>query len=169
MTLAAVCTAVTVILSQISVPLPTGVPMTLQTFAVVLCGALLGARWGSASIAVYLALGAVGLPVFTGFHGGIGSLFGVTGGFLWGFLAMAGLCGLAVQRRSGWLRAALCAVGLAVCHLCGVLQYSVVTGTPVLRAAWMISAPFLVKDAASVGAAVLFAMLRHRRIPRLSM
>ena len=60
---------------------------TLQTFAALLALGLLGGKWGTVSIGIYLALGAVGLPVFSGFRGGLGMLFGATGGFLWGFLA----------------------------------------------------------------------------------
>ena len=90
--------AVMAVLSQISIPLPTGVPVTLQTFAVALCGYVLGVGMGGSALAVYLALGAVGLPVFAGFSGGVGSFLGVTGGFLWGFFLMSLLCGLGLCR-----------------------------------------------------------------------
>lgn len=59
---------------------------TLQTFAIFLALFTLGGKWGTLTIGIYLLLGAVGVPVFSGFRGGFGALLGVTGGFLWGFL-----------------------------------------------------------------------------------
>ena len=61
--------------------------ITLQSFALVLAMLLLGGKWATATVTVYLMLGAVGLPVFSGFQGGFGALLGPTGGYLWGFLA----------------------------------------------------------------------------------
>lgn len=63
--------AITAVLSQIAIPMPTNVPVTLQTFAVALCGFCLGSKKGTAAILVYILLGAVGIPVFTGFKGGL--------------------------------------------------------------------------------------------------
>lgn len=57
--------AITAVLSQIAIPMPTQVPVTLQTFAVALCGYCLGAKKGTAAILIYILLGAVGIPVFT--------------------------------------------------------------------------------------------------------
>ena len=125
-----VMAAVLAVLSQISIPLPGGVPLTLQTFAVALCGYLLGPALGSAAAAVYLALGASGLPAFAGFSGGIGCFLGPTGGFLWGFLPFALLCGLGIKSEKKPLALALGAVGLASCHLAGVLQFAAVMNPP---------------------------------------
>ena len=97
--MAGVFAALLVVLSQVSIPLPTGIPVTLQTFAVALCGCVLGPAVGSAAVGVYLALGAVGVPVFAGFSGGAGALVGMTGGYLWAFLPMAFLCGLGAQQN----------------------------------------------------------------------
>ncbi len=68
------------------VSVPSAVPFTLQTLGVLLAFFILGVKYGTVSTLVYLLLGAVGLPVFSGFKGGIGVLFSQTGGFLWGFL-----------------------------------------------------------------------------------
>ena len=76
--------AVIAVLSQIAIPLPSGVPVTLQTFAVALAGYTLGMKLGGLSAIVYVLIGAVGVPVFSGFKGGLGSLTGPTGGFIWG-------------------------------------------------------------------------------------
>lgn len=69
--------AVLAVLSQISFPLPSGIPVTLQTFAVALCGYALGCKRGTLAVLVYIVLGAVGLPVFANFSGGFGSLVGL--------------------------------------------------------------------------------------------
>ena len=80
------------ICSWISIPGP--VPFTLQTFAVFTALLLLGTRDGLISITVYLLLGAVGVPVFSGFSGGIGHLLGPTGGYLIGFIVMGFVFGI---------------------------------------------------------------------------
>lgn len=95
----AIMTAITAVFSQISIPMPLGVPMTMQTFAVTLAGVILGAKNGAVSMAVYLLLGAVGVPVFAGFRGGVQSLVGPTGGFLLSFPLMAFLIGTGVKLR----------------------------------------------------------------------
>ena len=89
--------AVTAIMAQIAIPMPQGVPMTLQTFAVTLAGIILGSKRGAISMLIYLLLGAVGLPVFSGFRGGLGMLVGPTGGFLISFPIMAFIIGLGVH------------------------------------------------------------------------
>ena len=86
--------AVLAVLSQISIPMPSGVPVTLQTFAVALTGFILGWKYGAISVGIYILLGTVGVPVFSNFSGGLGALFGKTGGFIWGFLFLAGFCGV---------------------------------------------------------------------------
>ena len=71
------------------ISIPFAVPFTLQTFAVFAALAILGGRRGTLSVVVYLLLGAVGLPVFAGFKGGLAALLGTTGGYILGFLLTA--------------------------------------------------------------------------------
>ena len=71
------------------ISIPAAVPFTLQTFAVCMTAGLLGLKRGTLTIIVYLLMGAVGLPVFTGFRGGLGAIFGTTGGYLAGFILTA--------------------------------------------------------------------------------
>ena len=104
------------------VSLPIGNQMfTLQTFGAFLALGLLGGKWGSVSISVYLLLGAIGLPVFSGFRGGVGMLLGPNGGFLWGFLA----AGLAYWGAHALSKSKLLSMvfGLCVCYLFGSLWY----------------------------------------------
>jgi len=105
---AALMAAVTAVCSLIAIPNPLipGVPFTLQVFAVCLTGALLPPRWAFAAEAVYLLLGAAGLPVFAGGASGAGVLFTVTGGFLWSYPFAAAACAAVAGRRSGFWRLA---------------------------------------------------------------
>lgn len=96
--------AVLAVMSQIAIPMPSGVPMTLQTFAVALAGAVLGWKLGALSALVYLLLGAAGVPVFSGMSGGLGVLLGKTGGFIFGFIFMALLCGLGAAQKNKGIR-----------------------------------------------------------------
>jgi biotin transport system substrate-specific component len=109
----------TSVLAQVSIPLPfTPVPLTGQTFAVLLSGAVLGWRRGFLSQALYLAEGAAGLPVFAGGGATAVHLFGPSGGYLWSFPLAAAFIGWLVERgagRAGWkLAGALVASDTAI-------------------------------------------------------
>lgn len=161
MVTAALCTAIIAVCSQIQFPLPSGVPVTLQTFAVALCGFLLAPKFAGASIIVYLLLGAVGVPVFAQFSGGAQVLFGMTGGFLFGFIAMAVLGSLSKKAAPS---IALSLAGLLVCHIAGVLQFMLIMHTGLLETIGMVSLPFILKDILSV---LLAWMLASRVRPML--
>lgn len=148
--------ALTAILSQISIPLPSGVPLTLQTFAVAAAGFFLGGKKGTAATAVWIALGACGVPVFASFTGGAYKLVSLTGGFIWGFLLLAALCGMAAEAQGRGRAVLLAAAGLALCHMIGVGQYALVTGNPLGASALAVSVPYIAKDILSV---LLAAML----------
>ena len=164
MVTAALCTAVIAVCSQTTVPMPGGVPVTLQTFAIALCGFLLAPKFAVAAVTVYLLLGAVGVPVFAGLSGGFSALVGVTGGFLWGFLAFVLLSALTKKKLPSL---GLSLVGLLVCHLAGILQYMLLMHSGFVETALLVSVPFLLKDVVSVILALLLAM-RLRPILRLS-
>ena len=119
MTRCAVLAALMAVCAWISVPMGE-LAVSLQTFAVFLTLGLLGGRLGSATVLVYLLLGSAGLPVFTGFRGGIGVLLGPTGGYLWGFLAACLLYWLLEDRLPQWLSMAL---AMMICYVCGTLWY----------------------------------------------
>lgn len=165
--------AVLAVLSQIQIPMPSGMPVTLQTYAVALTGFLLGSRYGTATVGIYILLGAVGLPVFTGFTGGPGKLVGTTGGFIWGFLILAAACG-GVRAGEGseaqgilliwkkYRKILLPAAGLAVCHVLGAAQFAAVMQMDFLESALLVSVPYWIKDILSV----LFAYITAKSIRR---
>lgn len=131
--------------AQIAIPTPGGVNFTLQLFVIALFSFALNTADALKTVAAYIALGAVGLPVFTGFSGGAAVLAGPTGGFIWGFLPFALLCSLKTRSRAP--RFALGLAGLAVCHLSGVAQYCLYKGSvSFAEGIALVSAPFIVKD-----------------------
>lgn len=173
MALAALGAALIAVCSWISLPplLPTGVPYTLQTFAVCLLAALFGWKLGLITVGVWLLLGAVGLPVFAGFKGGLGALLGVTGGYMLGFVFTALLTGLAADKLGRKLPALLggMVLGLLVCYGFGtawfMLLYARNTGPISLGAAlaWCVL-PYLLPDGLKLA---LAALLTRRLYPIL--
>ena len=95
------------------ISIPATVPFTLQTFAVLCTLGLLGGKRGTVAILLYLLMGAVGLPVFSNFGGGLGKLLGVTGGYLIGFLAASLLYWLLTKLAGDGLKAGDCLYGKA--------------------------------------------------------
>lgn len=150
-------TAVTAVLSQIQFPLPSGIPVTLQTFAVALTAYVLGWKMGAASVGIYILLGSIGVPVFAGFNSGVAVIGGMTGGYIWGFLIMALFCGLAYTQKNPILLAALSLTGLAGCHIPGVMQFALLTNRSMTEAFLLASAPYLAKDIVSIAAAYFAA------------
>ena len=91
-------TAVIACMAQIAIPLPGGVPLTLQTLAVPLAGIILGARRGTIAAVVYVLRAMAGVPVLSNLNGGIGAVLGVTGGFVMSFPVMAFISGAVSER-----------------------------------------------------------------------
>jgi biotin transport system substrate-specific component len=147
----------TALAAQIRIPLPfTPVPITGQTFAVLLSGAALGLRLGAASQALYLAMGAVGLPVFTDGGSGVETFTGATGGYLVGFVVAAAIVGrLAERGQDRSFPNALTAflVGTFVIYGCGVAGLVINAGMGVSEAILRGVAPFVLGDVIKAAAA----------------
>ncbi len=149
----------TALAAQIVIPIGP-VPITAQTFAVLLTGALLGSRLGAMAMIVYLLEGASGLPFFYGGHGGITHLLGPTGGYLVAFPAAAFVTGAFAE--NGWDKRFLTAVaamaaGSVIIIVAGWAWFSFVTHTAPGVAFKVSVAPFLIGDLVKVvlAAAVL--------------
>jgi biotin transport system substrate-specific component len=143
--------------------------MTLQPLAVLVVGGLLGAGAGASALVLYIALGALGLPVFAGGGSGALHLIGPTGGYLLAFPVAAGLTGAVVGRAPrSVLRVLLAsALGMVVIHVGGVAQLALLGGDPA-AAFRMGFLPFLTGDLLKVGlaAAVILAVgPRLRSLP----
>ena len=124
-------TARIAICAQLMIPMPYGVPMTLQTFAIQFAGIVIGAKRGALSALVYMLLGAAGAPVFAGFRGGLDVVLGPTGGFVLSFPLMAIAAGIAASGHGKiWLSSWL-AAGTIINFLCGMAMYMLI-----LSAGW---------------------------------
>jgi biotin transport system substrate-specific component len=145
--------------------LPIGpVPITLQPLFTFLAGYLLGPASGAAAVALYVAAGVLGLPVFAGGKAGLGVLLGPTGGYLVGFVLGAAATGLAAPpgRPIGWVRGvATGALGLAVAYAVGAAWLAQVLHFDAKKAIAVGVAPFVAFDAVKVAVALVLA--RHLR------
>lgn len=112
------------------ITIPFLVPFTMQTFAVFCSLLLLGGKKGTAAIGLYLFMGVIGLPVFSGFHGGIGHLIGTTGGYIIGFLFSGILYTLLEPLLSGQktLRWITLSLAQMICYLIGTLWFITIYG-----------------------------------------
>ena len=165
----ALMTAIIAVLAQIVIPMPIGIPFTLQTFAVCLSGYLLGVKKGFYAIQCYLGIGACGLPVFSGMQGGLGILItGFTGGFLWGFIPLVIFCGIGKlqtwKKNSKLLTLGFGIIGILLCHIIGVAQLSAVSSIDLISAFLVGSLPYLVKDILSLIGAYFFSATVRKRL-----
>lgn len=168
LTAAALLAALAAVCAQLILPTPWGVPVSLGTLAVFLAAGLLGAKGAALSMLIYLALGAVGVPVFAGFRGGLGVLAGPTGGYLIGYLAAAALGGALCERlpdRKYRLPAAF-ACGLVVCYLFGTLWFAASTETSAASAFTLGVLPYLPADAVKITAAAVLCKRIEKAFPQ---
>ena len=157
MVLVGMFAAVLAVISQISLPMPTGVPITIQVFGVALVGAVLGSRLGTTATLVYVLLGAIGLPIFANFSGGISSIVGVTGGYIWAWPIMTWLCGIRPKTENKTIGFAL--IGLLIVETIGGLQWHFVGGSMSIPAIAVYSlTAFIPKDIVITVLAVLIAI-----------
>ena len=159
MALCGLFTAILTVCAWISIPVGDMV-ITLQTFGIFLTLGLLGGKYGTVTMLVYLLLGAVGAPVFSGFRGGLGALLGTTGGYLFGFMLTC-LCYwlLTGLKDSPAIRLTAMIAGLLLCYICGSWWYmtrylgsgAVTLGLVLVRCVL----PYLIPDAIKLGLAWL--------------
>ena len=165
--LIALFAALTAILSQIAIPMPGLVPISLGNLAGFFAIGLLNWKEAAASQAVWVLLGVAGAPVFSGF-GSLSRLAGPTGGYIIGFVISALIAGLILTRtgyRFRWLVLAL-TVGVTVCYAFGTVWYLIVMGSETTPAAALLSCvvPFLPGDAVKI---VLASLLSQKLRPHL--
>ena len=162
--LTAVVAAVLCVLGPLSIPVGP-VPLSLATLVIYLAVYLLGWRWGTVSVLVYLLIGMAGVPVFSGFVGGLGCLLGPTGGYLIGYLPLAALSGLGVRysdRR--WLHVLAMSAGTVVLYILGTawfcVQGSFALGDALAKCVWI----FIPGDVVKMAAAIFLGPILRRRL-----
>lgn len=149
MTLIAMFTTLTVVLSQISLPLPfTPIPINLGMMAVFIAGGILGASKGAMSQVVYLLIGAIGIPVFANFKGGIGVLMGPTGGYIIGYIVASLLVGYFIHKMPKTVLFTMLAliIGLIACYMLGTVWFMFLTKNTLLQSLLLCVVPFLIGD-----------------------
>ena len=169
MTLTAVIAALLCIAGPLSVAAGP-VPLSLATFAVYLAGAILGKKWGTAAVGLYLLIGIIGVPVFSGFSGGFQKLAGVTGGYLVGYLPCAFLTGLGAERAKNegrkWVLPAMMVLGTVILYGIGTAWFMIQTGNALGAALGLCVLPFLPGDAAKIAAASILAPIVGKAIEK---
>lgn len=173
--LCALFAALTAVCTFINIPLPfTPIPINLATLSVFMAGGLLGPKYGPLSQIVYIFIGAIGLPVFSNYQGGLGVLAGPTGGFLIGYIVGALVIGLilrnpnkqAKQNTSSALTVIkiilACIAGMVTYFALGTIWFMIVTNTGIWASLVACVFPFLIGDAVKITAAtILILKLRN--------
>lgn len=166
LTVTALMTAVTCVLAPMSVPIGP-VPISLTNLAIYFALYLLGWKMGTVSYIVYLIIGIVGVPVFSGFTGGFAKLLGPTGGYIIGFIPMAIIAGLVIEKSgSRILHFIAMVVGTAVCYAFGTAWFCVVMKSDVAAALGMCVFPFIPGDIAKIVIAMVAGPILKKRIQK---
>ena len=153
MVLIALMTAVTCVLGPLSIPLPfSPVPISLTNFAIFLAIFVLGMKNGTISFILYLLLGAVGVPVFSSFRGGLQVLAGPTGGYLIGFIFLALIMGFALDHFDRKLVPTIIGmiIGMAVCYTFGTVWLAKLLSLSFKEGLMMGVIPYLAGDVAKI-------------------
>jgi biotin transport system substrate-specific component len=158
-----ICTAIG---AFVRIPLPfTPVPLTLQTFFVLLAGAFLGPRLGAVTQMSYIALGVSGLPIFASAAGGIWYMLGPTGGYIIGFVLASFFIGALIRRMSHSFFSVLalfCCADLLILSV-GSLWLKVMSGAALMHALWIGFFPFVAGDLLkAIAAATLYYRMKSR-------
>lgn len=169
-------TAISIALITLSayVTIPFGpVPFTLQTFAITLVVVLFRPQTCISAYVLYLLMGAIGIPVFSAMRGGVGVIFGATGGFLWGYAISIVICSLLQDKlikiiSNKYASIALtfinCVILTLVAYICGTIQYSIIANITILAATATTVVPFIIPDLAKIVIAILCGMAASKYV-----
>ena len=168
MAVTAVMAAVLCVLGPLTVPIG-AVPISLANFVICLTAWLLGPKFGTLSVVIYLALGAIGIPVFSGYGAGLAKLAGPTGGYLVGYLLLAFIGGMFIEKSKG--NPVVSAVGLvlgdAACYVLGTIWFMVLTGLDLPTSLTYCVIPYLPGDVIKIALASLLTIQLDKRMPKI--
>lgn len=142
------------------------IPISLGTFAIYLAGGFLGGKKGMAAVGVYILLGAVGLPVFTGFSGGFAKLLGVTGGYIIGYIPLVLITGIFAEKNKALMPLGM-ALGTLACYVFGTAWFVISTGSELVPALMTCVVPFLIGDAIKIAAASAVCIPLRSRLNKI--
>ncbi|MDD8048328.1 MAG: biotin transporter BioY [Thomasclavelia sp.] len=161
----AVFTGILCILAQITVYLPSIVPITMQTFAVYLIALCLSPLDATISTMLYIVLGAIGLPVFSGFNGGLSSLIGPAGGFIFSFPIMALVISLMVKYKDDIKTNVISLiVGTGVTYFIGSIWFMFITKSSIVVTLTACVLPFIIGDSLKIFISIIIAKRLKTRI-----
>lgn len=134
------------------IAIPLTVSITLQTMAICLVAGLFGWKRGTLSVIIYILLGMIGLPVFTGFKSGLAVIAGPTGGYVLGFIFTAIIVGIATEKigKKIWQCILFMAIGVLVCYLFGTIWFTIAYKVTFISALSTCVFPFLLPDAVKI-------------------
>lgn len=166
----ALCAAFFTICAYISIPF-SAIPMTLQTFGICLVASVFGAKRSIISVLVYLLMGAVGIPVYSCFTGGVGILFGITGGYFIGFIFIALVVGLTSDKtkNKNWQSYLSMTAGLILCYAFGTAWYMLFyrKGASLQSVLTSCVVPFIPLDVLEVLLATVISKRLKKRLPNI--
>nr|WP_316620575.1 biotin transporter BioY [uncultured Ruminococcus sp.] len=172
----ALCTALICVSAQLAIPLPIGVPFTLQVLMVMLTALILKPLYSVISLLLYVLLGVVGLPVFSGAKSGIGTILSPTGGFIIGFVLAAFLVSLlkgVLGRKLGGKLTVVryiivtVIIGIPVMYIPGIALYMVYTGADLVSAIVTLTSVFILLDIAKCVIASLIAVPLNKALAKI--
>lgn len=170
MTVTAMMTAVTCVLGPFALPIPISpVPISLTNLVIFFMAYVLGAKYATASYLLYLLIGAAGLPVFSGFSGGLGKMAGPTGGYLIGFIFLAAIAGYFVERfpKSIPMHVTGMMLGMIISYVFGTIWLSGQLGIGFTAGLGVGVIPYLPGDAAKIILAVLAGPAIKKSVSRV--
>lgn len=151
----ALMAAIMCILGPLAIPIGP-IPLSLALIGVYLCAYTLGAKRGTLAVAIYILIGTIGLPVFSGFSGGVAKLLGPTGGYIAGYLFTAFICGVFVEIFDNFfIQLAGMAVGLFACYFFGTLWFMFEAKVGFMEALATCVIPFVAFDLIKIGLAMV--------------
>lgn len=158
--------SITSILAQISIPLPfTTVPMTMQVFALVLCGVILGPKLGFISQVIYVLIGLIGMPVFSQMSGGISVIIGPTGGFILAFPIITLIAGYFSKKYDSLLMITIGTIlGLIINYIVGTLQFIMIMKVSFIEGLTLCVLPFVLVDLIKIVLATMVGLSVSKRV-----
>lgn len=164
----AIMSALLAVCSFIAIPVG-ALPVTLQTFAVFVCVGILGKKRGTVSVLIYILLGVIGIPVFSGFQGGLSVLMGPTGGFIAGFLPAVFVAGLIMEKTGRKIPFMIVSffAGTAICYICGIFWYIFVFSggkSDFVSALTLCVLPYIIPDIIKITLASVVSTAVRKRI-----
>ena len=168
MAVTAVMAAVMCVLSPLSIPIG-AVPIAMANLVICFAAWLLGPKFGTLSVVIYLLIGLIGVPVFAGYSAGVSILAGPTGGYLVGYLPLAFIGGLFIEKSNG--NPVISGLGLilgdAVCYVLGTVWFMTLTGADLASALGWCVLPYLPGDAVKIALAAILTIQLDKRMPNL--